>query len=160
MTIPESMPADEVLRVVDHLVSCGATYQINGGWGVDALAGRETRPHHDLDVFVDAAAVPELLEWLTGREYETTVDWLPVRVELAGPSGRVDVHPMSLDEHGDGVQQGLDGDVFLHAAADRTVGRIAGREVVVASAERQRRLRTGYAPRPEDLHDLAVLDDQ
>lgn len=158
MSIPENMPAEEVLRLVDHLVATGAIYQLNGGWGVDALVGTETRPHRDLDVFVDAEAVPSLLDWLAGRGYETLVDWLPVRAELGGPCGRVDVHPMVLDERGDGIQQGLDGEEFVHASADRTVGRIAGREVVVASADRQRRLRTGYALRDVDRHDLAMLD--
>ncbi|WP_218961930.1 nucleotidyltransferase domain-containing protein [Actinomyces ruminis] len=55
------MPASEVLAVVQWLTARGATYQVYGGWAVDALVGRQTRAHGDLDVFVDATAMPDLL---------------------------------------------------------------------------------------------------
>jgi lincosamide nucleotidyltransferase A/C/D/E len=147
----------EVVAVLEWLTARGVTYQVNGGWGVDALVGRRTRSHRDLDVFVDELVVAELLQWLRSREYEVVEDWLPVRIELASPLGRVDVHPMAIQTNGDGIQQGLDGQTFLHSAADRTTGHIGGREVVVGSRTRLIELRQGYAPRPEDLHDLAQL---
>lgn len=43
----------EVLAVVAWLEAAGVVYQVNGGWAVDALAGRQTRTHRDVDVFVD-----------------------------------------------------------------------------------------------------------
>ena len=156
--LAEQMPAGEVIAIVDWLTAAGATYQVNGGWGVDALAGRQTRPHRDVDVFVDDTATPALLTWLGDRGYRITEDWRPIRAELAGDRGRIDVHPMAIDANGDGVQHGVGEEVFVHAAKDRTVGTIGGREVVVACAERLRQLRTGYPPRPVDLLDLAVLD--
>jgi lincosamide nucleotidyltransferase A/C/D/E len=68
-------------------------YQINGGWAVDALVGHQTRPHRDLDLFVDAAAVDDIVGWLTARGYTAETDWLPARLELRSGSLRVDVHP-------------------------------------------------------------------
>ena len=158
MTLATGMPADEVVAIVDWLVEAGATYQVNGGWAVDALAGRQTRQHRDLDVFVDSAAVPRLLEWLGDRGYQVTEDWRPIRVELTAQRGCVDVHPMELQANRDGIQRGFGEDVFVHAAKDRTVGVVGGREVVVACAARLRQLRTGYEPRPVDVHDLGVLE--
>lgn len=152
------MPADEVGAVVEWLITRDVTYQINGGWGVDALVGRETREHRDLDLFVDSTAVRRFLQWLSARGYHIVEDWLPIRVELASEHGRIDVHPMKLEVNGDGIQQGFGQDVFVHAAQDRAVGLIGGVEVVVASAGRQRQLRTGYEARPVDIHDLKVLD--
>lgn len=154
---PAATSAVEVLAVLEWLKARGATYQVNGGWGVDALVGRQTPPHRDLDVFVDQRVVAELQQWLRSRGYEVVADWLPVRIELASPVGRVDVHPLAIQTNGDGIQQGLDGQTFLHPAADRTTGHIGGREVVVASRTRLIELRQGYEPRPEDLHDLAQL---
>lgn len=158
MTLARLMPADEVVAVVEWLIARDVTYQINGGWGVDALVGNETREHRDLDLFVDSTTVPRFLQWLSARGYHIVEDWLPVRVQLASERGRVDVHPMKLGVNGDGIQQGFAQDVFVHAAQDRAVGLIGGIEVVVASADRQRQLRTGYETRPADLHDLKVLD--
>jgi lincosamide nucleotidyltransferase A/C/D/E len=150
--------ANEVLVTIDWLELRGATYQINGGWAVDALIGRQTRPHRDLDVFVDAAVVPDLIGELLRRGYEVAEDWLPVRVELVGDRGRVDVHPMVLGANGDGVQSGLGAGSFVHAAKDRTIGTIGGRTVVVANATRLLELRCGYVLRPEDRHDLLLLE--
>lgn len=56
------MDAARVLSVVDALGEAGVDWWIAGGWGVDALLGRETRRHCDLDVVVDARqAEPEVL---------------------------------------------------------------------------------------------------
>ncbi|SOC52410.1 nucleotidyltransferase domain-containing protein [Ornithinimicrobium cerasi] len=150
--------AAEVARIIDRVEACGAVYQVNGGWGVDGLVGRQTRPHRDLDIVLDDAHETGLVSWLESRGYRVQEDWRPVRVELAGPDGRVDVHPMRLDVYGDGIQQGLGEDQFLHAARDRTLGRIGGRAVVVATAGHQRALRRGYPLRDVDRHDLAQLD--
>lgn len=158
MNVPDETPAAEVIEVVDWLESANVVYQINGGWGVDALVGRRTRAHRDVDVFVDVAHEEEFLAWLLSRGYRVIEDWRPVRVELAGERGRVDVHPMRLDDAGNGVQQGLGDEVYVHAARDRVRGRIGGRPVVVACAERLRELRTGYPARDIDRHDLAHLD--
>lgn len=152
------MVAEEVGHIVDHLEEIGAIYQINGGWGVDALVGEQTRDHRDLDLFVDSDVEPQLHAWLVARGYRVVEDWRPVRCELAGSRGRVDVHPMVLDAAGNGRQQGLGGQVFEHPVDARTTGVIAGREVVVATAWRQRELRRGYPLRDVDRHDLSVLE--
>lgn len=151
------MPAEEVLAVVDWLEARGAVHVITGGWAVDALVGRATRPHRDLDVIVEAGACDGLARWLRGRGYEAVADWLPIRIELRRGRCGVDLHPMKVDGRGDGVQAGFGTQVFEHRAADRTRGRIGGRRVVVATAARLMELHRGYEPRPEDLHDIALL---
>ena len=152
------MRAHEVILIVDWLEGADVIYQINGGWGVDGLVGRQTRPHRDLDIFIDTMHATDFTSWLYSRGYRMVEDWRPVRVELCGPEGRVDVHPMRIDAAGDGFQQGLRDEVFVHATRDRTVGRIGGQAVVVASEKRLRELREGYVPRAIDHHDLHQLD--
>jgi lincosamide nucleotidyltransferase A/C/D/E len=155
----QGMEATEVVAIVEWIQGRGITYQVNGGWTVDALLGQQTRVHGDLDLFVDARHVPTVHDWLLRRGYAISEDWTPVRVELRSGECRVDVHPMRIVDGGDGVQQGLDGESFLHRAADRVEGVIGGRPVVVACAERLRALRVGYEPRSVDVHDLAILDE-
>lgn len=46
------MDADEVVRVLDLLDRSQITVWLDGGWGVDALLGRQTRPHDDLDLVI------------------------------------------------------------------------------------------------------------
>ena len=114
------MPAEEVLAIVDWLEARGAVHVITGGWAVDALVGRATRPHRDLDVIVEAGVCDGLARWLRGRGYEVVVDWLPIRVELRRGRCGVDLHPMKVDGRGDGVQAGFGTQVFEHRAAAGT----------------------------------------
>lgn len=151
------MDADEVVRIIEWLDERAVIYQVNGGWAVDALLGSQTRSHGDLDVFVDVTEVDSFIEWLSGRGYVVVEDWQPIRVELRCDDRAVDVHPMEVDAAGDGVQKGFGEETFAHRARDRAVGRIRGRPVVVASAARLVSLRSGYELRPEDHHDLELL---
>ncbi len=151
--------AAEVVAIVDWLEKHHVVYQVNGGWAVDALVGRQTRAHRDLDLFLDEAALEAARSWLADRGYVPELDWFPSRIEMRCGSQRVDLHPLMLDVDGNGLQRGLGGEViFRHPAAERTTGFIDGRAVVVATAHRLRQLHAGYELRDVDLHDLALLD--
>jgi lincosamide nucleotidyltransferase A/C/D/E len=152
------MDAEEVLAIVGWLSQRAVVYQINGGWAVDALHASQTRVHRDVDIFLDEDHLAALKAWLQSRGYATVEDWLPTRIELRHERHMVDLHPIVLDAFGNGVQQGLNGELFHHRADARTEGWINGHPVIVATAERLRELRQGYEQRDVDLHDLAILD--
>jgi lincosamide nucleotidyltransferase A/C/D/E len=148
----------EVLAVTTALQEAGARFWVAGGWGVDALVGRVTRPHRDLDLAVAAEDLERAVERLAVLGYHPETDWLPVRLELAAPGGRwVDLHPVAFDGRGDGVQAGLDVVSFAYPAADLVVGVLEGSVLPCLSAARQQAFHRGYLPRPQDLHDLALL---
>ena len=152
------MTPAEVHRVVDALTGAGCAAWLVGGWGVDALVGRQTRRHRDLDLLVDATVEAAALEALGRLGYRLAVDWRPVRFELRAPPARcVDLHPVAFDENGDGVQAGPDGTTFRYPAGSFTTGAVGGRAVRCLTAARQRELHHGYAPRAVDQHDLALL---
>ena len=54
------MNADDVLEILRRLDDAGIEWWIHGGWGDDALLGRETRAHDDLDLAVKRADVERL----------------------------------------------------------------------------------------------------
>jgi lincosamide nucleotidyltransferase A/C/D/E len=151
--------AEDVIEVLDALGGAGVRYWVAGGWGVTALVGRQTRPHRDLDLAVDAADLGRCLGLLGGLGYAAETDWLPSRIELRAPGDRwVDVHPVGFGEDGSGRQADLDGGFFEYPPDAFDRGRIAGRVVGCLSARQQRRFRSGYEHRPQDIHDLAQLD--
>ena len=43
----------DVVEILSDLRAAGCRVWVAGGWGVDALVGRQTRPHRDLDLAVD-----------------------------------------------------------------------------------------------------------
>lgn len=152
------MDASEVHRVLEALAGAGCRVWVAGGWGVDALAGRQTRPHRDLDLALDATGEAAALGALTAHGYAVETDWRPVRVELAAPGARwVDLHPVVFDAAGRGTQAGLDGTTFAYPAGCLVTGTIGGREVGCLSVAQQVAFHTGYPPRDVDLADLALL---
>ncbi|GEM_PF-541862 len=148
-----------VLRVVGAFEAAGLPVWLAGGWGVDALAGRQTRWHHDLDLVVraeDDQAVARCLATLGFEPYTAAVvPWagLPTsRVFRDRLGHHVDVHPVSVAERSSGHHEVP----FLTEDAFAT-GTIAGRPVGCLSAEVQRAFHRGYPPRDRDLQDLATL---
>ena len=152
------MPVDEVHRVLDALTAAGCRAWVAGGWGVDALAGRQTRPHRDLDVLVEAVHLDDALAACGGLGYRVETDWLPVRVEVAAPGGRwVDLHPVVFGDDGHGVQAGPDGTTYEYPAECLVTGSLDGREIACLSVGRQIEAHTGFEPREVDRADLALL---
>ena len=87
-------------------------------------------------------------------------DWRPNRMELcaAGP-GRVDLHPLLVDEDGSARQAALAGGFHVFPRSFFVAGSLAGVPVPCVSVAAQRLFRTGYELRDIDRHDLAVLDE-
>lgn len=104
----EGLTAAEVLRVLAALDAVGVRAFVAGGWGVDALVGRHSRVHRDLDLAVDVTnfTLERALSALETLDYRVETDWRPSRMELAAPSARwVDLHPVVFDDHGTGCRR-------------------------------------------------------
>jgi lincosamide nucleotidyltransferase A/C/D/E len=147
----------QVLAVMDLLTAEGVAGWIDGGWGVDALLGEQTRPHADLDLAVDERAVPRLVRRLRSEGYSILRDELPASIALRHDDGReVDLHPLALTPDGGGDQQQPDGKPPWHYGPP-TTGHINGRPVPCNSLDTQLRSHLGYEPDGDDYADLRAL---
>ena len=54
------MTATAVLEFLDLLEASSIDVCLDGGWGVDALLGEQTREHGDLDVILNVEDLPRL----------------------------------------------------------------------------------------------------
>lgn len=152
------MSAAEVGVVLDALEDAGCRVWLEGGWGVDALVGRQTRPHRDLDLAIDAQQEAGALASLERIGYRIETDWRPTRVELVAPGrGWVDLHPVAFDAAGDGVQIGPEGETYDYPADGFTTGTIGGRVVGCVTAVQQVAWHSGYELRDVDRADLEQL---
>ena len=73
------MCADDVLEILHCLREAGIAVWIDGGWGIDALVGEQTREHDDLDVVVALADAPAAREALGTSGFVVAEDELPTR---------------------------------------------------------------------------------
>jgi lincosamide nucleotidyltransferase A/C/D/E len=148
--------AELVHAALDAVPGAVADVVVDGGWGVDALAGRQTRLHDDLDLVVDADALVSIVTALGSLGFVETTDERPARVVLSridGPS--VDLH--LVERTTAGTTQRLPGGRQFTYFLDDVKGVIMGRSVRCVSPEMQLLTHTGYEPDDDDRADVAVV---
>jgi lincosamide nucleotidyltransferase A/C/D/E len=128
-----------VAEVLDRFDRAGLWYCIEGGWGVDALLGRQTRDHRDLDLAVRMEDVERLCTALSDFVRDDS-EW-PSSVILEDTAARrVDAHPLTFDENGDGWQANLHGEPYRWPGEHLEArGRIGRRDVRCITPELQLR---------------------
>lgn len=151
--------AHDVLEMVAALESADVNVWLDGGWGVDALLGEQTREHDDLDVVLALDAVAAARETLAGLDLMATEDELPTRLVLADARDRrIDLHPVTFDGEGGGTQRLQDGSAFRYPPDGfRGRGYVSGRMVHCLSPETQLLCHIGYLPDADDMRDVLAL---
>jgi lincosamide nucleotidyltransferase A/C/D/E len=153
------MRAADVLTVGRAVAGVTEHWWVAGGWGVDALMGRQTRRHRDLDMIVGAnqrevdamiAALADLgLHYLAQRRSRRSI--APRRLWLADSAGHsVDLLPVDLDVAPFRAAEG--------EPAAFGIGVIAGEQVPCVSAALQVQHHRHYQQRSTDRHDMNLLD--
>ena len=149
---------EDLFTVINLLENANIKYWIDGGWGVDILAGKQTRTHRDIDINFDAQHTEELLNILLEYGYKIDTDWKPVRIELYSENyGYLDIHPFVLNEDGTLKQANLEGgwyefdkDFFSNAVFE-------GKTIPCISVKGQKLFHSGYELRDKDKHDISII---
>jgi lincosamide nucleotidyltransferase A/C/D/E len=153
------MTADDVLQIVYCLESSSIEMWFDGGWGVDALVGEQTRPHKDLDIVVRETDVPRLrgvLESEGFREVGGGTLWNFILVDERGRE--VDVHTVRFDGDGNALY-GPNGLMYPARSLDG-IGTVRGIRVRCKTAEAQMADRAGFEWRAGDYHDVRLLHER
>jgi lincosamide nucleotidyltransferase A/C/D/E len=136
---------------------------LDGGWGIDALLGEQTREHSDLDIIIRVEDLPRLLEVTRAARYDRQPDGTETNVVLKAEAGRVvDAHAIAFDERGFGVFALPDGRRWpFPPSAFLGRGTIQGKNVRCLSPEAQVQCHAqGYTPDKNDLQDMKMLQDR
>jgi lincosamide nucleotidyltransferase A/C/D/E len=154
------MTSVDVIDLYSALQKLGVEIWIDGGWGVDALLGEQTRAHSDLDIAIEQKDVAVLRRFLEERGYRE------IKLEIARPwnfvlgdaSGReIDVHVIVVDEKGDGLYGPVEKGEMYPAASLTGTGKIEGQTVRCISAEWMVKFHSGYPLKEKDFRDVAAL---
>lgn len=160
MNRKEITTKEDLMTVINILENASITYWIDGGWGVDILAGKQTRTHRDIDINFDAQHTERLLNMLLEYGYKIDTDWKPVRIELYSENyGYLDIHPFVLNEDGTSKQADLEGgwyefdkDFFSNAVFE-------GKTIPCISVKGQKIFHSGYELRDKDKHDISIIEN-
>ncbi len=155
-----SLALVELLRLIED---AQIPVWLDGGWGVDALLGTQTRTHKDLDIILSVADVPKLQDLLARRGFVLRDGKLPHSFVLAGGAGlEVDVHAVVFDDQGNGVYRMQNGEDWIYPAEGfRGRGLVGGMSVRCLSPAAQVLCHAhGYAPTEKDSRDMELLHDR
>ena len=159
MNRKEITTKEDLMTIINLLENANIKYWIDGGWGVDILAGKQTRNHRDIDVDFDAQHTEELLKILLKYGYEVDTDWKPVRIELYSEKyGYLDIHPFILNEDGTSKQADLEGGFYEFEKGFFSNAIFEGKTIPCISLKGQKIFHSGYELRDKDKQDISVLE--
>lgn len=93
------MEMELAATILRRLLENGVRLWVDGGWGIDALLRRQSRPHRDLDVAISNADLPRAFDALAKLGFvEINVKpGRPARIVLLDPSRhQVDRYPLLI----------------------------------------------------------------
>jgi lincosamide nucleotidyltransferase A/C/D/E len=142
--------AEEAIDIYRRLSAEGIQVWLTGGWGIDALLGKQGRPHKDLDIIMLLDDVVRLRELLAGEGYGLKELWEENLWVADGRGGEVATAFVLHD---------AEGRVF---SRDDLAGQgaIAGFAVRCLSAAAQMSCHTGYELPAAQREDLRRLHDK
>lgn len=162
------LSADDAVALCRLLAQHHIRFSLMGGWGVDALLGRQARPHKDLDLLVALFDLPRLWQvldehgftlqyvWEEHRWVEGETGRWPTAFVAADEAGRaLDLHVIDFGPDGTLIQ--LYNKPWPFPETITAQGRIADIEVPCISKETQLAMHVGYPVPEEQLQDLESL---
>ena len=149
------MTASDVIEIAQLLDQNRIDVCIDGGWGVDALLGEQTRSHRDLDIAVQHSDAPRLRALLEARGYRDAPrdDTRDCNFVLEDDLGhQIDVHSYTFDSAGNNVYG-----VEYPAESLTGNGSVNGYPVRCISPEWMVKFHTGYELDENDYRDVRAL---
>jgi lincosamide nucleotidyltransferase A/C/D/E len=152
--------ADDVIEVLGAIEGAGVDAWLDGGWGVDAALGEQTREHQDLDLVVPLDHVAAMRGALAPLGFELVEGRPSTNFVLRDPRGReIDVHPFRFDGEGNGVYRMENGEDWIYPAEGfGGRGRIRARDVRCLTPDVQMLCHAGGYE--TDFHDMRLLHER
>ena len=154
------MRAEDVLLFLDLCHRLTIRIWVDGGWGVDACLGEQTRRHADLDIAIEQKDLDPVVDALTrlGWRPVDRADTAPWNFVLGDDEGhQVDFHVVVFDADGRGLLGPPQRDVYYPAGSLTGTGTISGRTVHCVSPEWSVKFHTGYLVDDDDWADVRAL---
>ena len=152
------MNASDVTEIYTLLHNNSIDPWIDGGWGVDALLEKQTRPHEDLDIVIQQKDIPKLRRLLAGYKDIPRDDTSAWNFVLGNSQGKlVDVRAVVFDDKGNGLYGPIEKGTMYPADSLTGIGVINGQKVRCISAQYVVKFRSGYELDKNDKRDISAI---
>ena len=152
------MNEHDVVDLLGAIENLNLTVWIGGGWGVDALVGTQTRPHNDIDLYIEQRDAVSFIKMIRAKGYsEVKTEYTSeAHTVWQNASGHViDLHLIELRES-DTESLYFEGEAYPLFVLDGT-GTIGGIPVRCFTAEAQLLFHQGYEHSEKDIQDVLLL---
>ncbi len=129
---------------------------LDGGWGVDALLGEETRHHNDIDLFVEEKNGKTFIEILKEKGFTEVIEAYTTTDHMVWKDAKdriIDLHVFEFNEQGDLIFEGKSYPSNVFSG----IGEIGDKVVKCINAENQVLFHLGYEHDENDIHDVRLL---
>ena len=150
------MNEQDAVNLLKTVEKMGIDVWIDGGWGVDALIGRQTRPHNDIDIFIEQKHGAAIIEMLVSKGYqETKMEYTTENHTVWSDKDNriIDLHLFEFTQEGTLCFENENYPLKMFSGK----GKICGIEVRCLPAESQLLYHQGYDHDEEDVHDVRLL---
>ncbi len=156
------MDSQALLAVIGLVEADGIDVWLDGGWGVDALLGHQTREHDDLDLVVALGHASRIIQLLDGLGYSLVAGAPPKSFVMVDTRGRqVDVHPVTFNAEGGGVYQMEDGNEWVYPGEGfNGRGSVDEKPMRCLSPDVQVLVHAGYELTQKDYRELYLLRER
>ncbi len=152
--------AEDVAKLYAGLTKAGINIWLDGGWGVDALLGEQTRPHDDIDIVIEGKDVPALKKYLEtlGYAFLDRADSCAWNFVYGDEEGRqIDIHVINIDaDHNVSYGPHPLNKGYTWSALQGS-GSVNGQHLRCIAAPELVSFHSGYRLRENDFHDVLLL---
>lgn len=154
------MGIKDVISLYNKLENLNIKIWIDGGWGVDALLGKQTRFHKDLDIAIQQKDIPAFRKLLEELGYNE------IKLNIARPHNfilgdkynhEIDVHVIVLNDQGNGIYGPIENGEVYPSVSLTGKGKLDNLEVNCISPEYVVKFHSGYPLNEKDFHDVLAV---
>jgi lincosamide nucleotidyltransferase A/C/D/E len=150
------MNEDDVIDLLKKAEDIGVNLWIDGGWGVDALVGYQTRPHNDIDIFIQKKDTDIFTKMLNSNAYRETKMEFTTDVHKAfcdSCKRIIDLHIFEFTKDGN---LRYENEIYPSKVLDGK-GKIGRITVHCLTAEAQILYHQGYEHKEKDIQDVLLI---